>query len=175
MALFTVGINTNLRAGDLLRIKVKQARYLTPDAQGVASCAIGREQKTNKPRTVWLNTECLDVIVRLIARHNLQDDDPLFRSRKRPHNSSQTTANAITVPSLSRLVKGWCADVGLVGSEEGGGYASHSLRKTWGYFKFREACEKNEPYLMMEAFNHSDSQGQPHHTRTHPCADGRSS
>ena len=46
-ALFTVGINTNLRASDLLRIKVAQVKDLKPNDEISIN-----EKKTKKPRRI---------------------------------------------------------------------------------------------------------------------------
>jgi hypothetical protein len=52
------------------------------------------------------------------------------------------------VSSLSTLVKKWCKDVNLKGN-----YASHSLRKTWGYHQ-RISFGVGIPELMV-GFNHT--------------------
>jgi hypothetical protein len=54
----------------------------------------------------------------------------------------------LTVPSVHRLVKGWCRDINLKGN-----YGSHTLRKTWGYHQ-RVTFGVGLPELMV-AFNHS--------------------
>jgi len=48
-AIFTLGINTNLRAGDLLRITVGQVRHLRPGEHFSV-----RENKTGKPRDITI-------------------------------------------------------------------------------------------------------------------------
>lgn len=63
----------------------------------------------------------------------------LFRSAK---------AAVLTVPSVHRLVKGWCGAIRLKGN-----YGSHTLRKTWGYHQ-RVTFDVGLPELMV-AFNHS--------------------
>ena len=57
LALFTVGINTNLRASDLLRIKVKQVKDLNPNDEIVLN-----EKKTKKERRINLNKACIEAI-----------------------------------------------------------------------------------------------------------------
>ena len=54
----------------------------------------------------------------------------------------------ITVPTLGKLVKKWCTDVGLVGN-----FSSHTLRKTWAYHQRR--THKVGLELLQEAFGHS--------------------
>ena len=58
LALFTIGINTNLRASDILGIKVKQVKNLKP----MDEIVIAREKKTGKSRRINLNKACIDAI-----------------------------------------------------------------------------------------------------------------
>ena len=91
------------------------------------------------------------MIKNLLWEKNLSDSDYLFQSRR--HRQGKESLEALTVPSLSRLVKQWCADVGLVGDRQQGGYAAHTLRKTWGYHHF---MENPDPRLITASFNHND-------------------
>lgn len=61
-ALFVVGINTNLRASDLLRIKVSQVKGLKPNDEIVLN-----EKKTRKERRITLNKACISAIEGLLA------------------------------------------------------------------------------------------------------------
>jgi integrase len=133
LALFTLGINTNLRAVDLLNIKVAQVRNLKP----LESIEV-KEQKTSKLKRVTLNKACTDAIRNLIASRDYQDDDYLFLGQR----------GHLTVPSVNRLVKGWCAAINLKGN-----YGAHTLRKTFGYIQ-RVVFGTGLPELMV-CFNHS--------------------
>ena len=132
-ALFTLGINTNLRASDLLRIRAGQVRDLKP-----GDSIELKEKKTGKFRMVTLNKACIQAVQRLLASKSYADDDLLFLGQRGP----------LTVPSVHRLVKGWCRDINLKGN-----YGSHSLRKTWGYHQ-RVTFGTDIPRLMV-CFNHS--------------------
>ena len=133
-ALFTIGINTNLRASDLLQIKAGQVRNLKPND----SFEI-KEKKTKKARRVTLNGACIDAIRNLLASAPFEDSDYLFRSQR---------ADVLIVPSLVRMVKKWCKAINLKGN-----YGSHTLRKTWGYHQ-RVTFGTDLPRLMV-CFNHS--------------------
>jgi integrase len=133
LTLFTIGINTNLRASDLLRIKVGQVRDLKPGDEIEL-----KEKKTGKLRRVTLNKACVQAIQRLLASRSYEDADPLFVGQRGP----------LTVPSVHRLVKGWCRDINLKGN-----YGSHTLRKTFGYHQ-RVTFGTDIPRLMV-VFNHS--------------------
>lgn len=134
LALFTVGINTNLRASDLLRLTAGMVRGLKPMEEIEL-----REKKTGKGRRISLNKACIDALQGLLASRPYQDKDFLFSSQR---------GAVLTVPSVHRLVKAWCASINLRGN-----YGSHSLRKTWGYHQ-RVTFGMGLPELMV-CFNHS--------------------
>lgn len=134
ICLFTLGINTNLRASDLLKIKVNQVVNLKPEDE-----LILKEQKTSKARRITVNKAVYEAIRGLLMSDNYGPDDFLFKSQR---------SAVLTVPSLSRLVKSWCKTINLKGN-----YASHTLRKTWGYHQ-RVSFNVGIPELMV-CFNHS--------------------
>lgn len=111
--LFVLGINTAFRAGDLLSITAGQVRHL-----GVGDHLEIREQKTGKIRRVTLNKAAVQAIQKLLASKEFADDDFLFTGQR----------GRLTVSYVTRLVKGWCREINLKGQ-----YASHTLRKTFGY------------------------------------------
>ncbi len=51
------------------------------------------------------------------------------------------------MPSVSNMVKLWCAEAGLNGN-----YGSHTLRKTWGYWQYKRGIPLP---LLMVAFGHA--------------------
>jgi integrase len=136
LCLFILGINTNLRASDLLKIKVEQVRHLQPGEEISL-----KEKKTQKQRRINLNRACIEAIQNLLKSIKYEDDDFLFLSNRKDRN-------ALTVSSLSTLVKKWCKDINLKGN-----YASHTLRKTWGYHQ-RVTFGVGIPELMV-CFNHT--------------------
>ena len=92
-ALFIVGINTNLRASDLLRIRTGQVRGLKPMDEIEL-----KEKKTGKAKRITLNKSCVDAINKLLAFKGIDDGEPIFRGMR----------GTLTVPSVNRLVKQWC-------------------------------------------------------------------
>ncbi len=133
LALFTVGINTNLRASDLLRITAGMVRGLSAGDELEM-----KEKKTGKLRRITLNKACTDAITALLDSRPYQDKDSLFKGQRGP----------LTVPSINRLVKSWCRAINLQGN-----FGSHTLRKTWGYHQ-RVTFGTDIPTLMV-CFNHS--------------------
>ena len=128
--LFTLGINTNLRASDLLAITA--GMVLNQEE------LVLRERKTGKERRITLNMTTQKAIQRLLDSREYDDDDRLFQGQRGP----------LTVPTVNRLVKGWCKAINLKGN-----YGSHTLRKTFGYHQ-RVTFGRGLPELMT-VFNHS--------------------
>ena len=137
LLLFTLGINTNLRASDLVRLTVGQIQHLKP----LDDLEI-REQKTAKPRRISLNKRVIEAVKNYLSTFppDIPDSEPLFRSERGD--------SALTVPSVHRLVKSWCREAKLRGN-----YGSHTLRKTWGYHQ-RVTFGVGIAELMV-CFNHS--------------------
>ena len=137
LAIFTLGINTNLRASDLVRIKVGQVRHLKP---GEHFSLI--EKKTGKERKVTINNSVYQAIQGLLKTlTEAEDTSPLFQSRK-------GLKQPLCVPYLSNLVKSWCRAVNLRGN-----YGAHSMRKCMGFIH-RTVFGTDIPTLMV-MFNHS--------------------
>ena len=136
LALFTMGINTNLRASDLLRITMGMVKGLEPGDEIVLN-----ERKTGKERRITLNKTVITALRAYIDLVDYDDTTPLFQGQR-------NNDKALTVPSVNRLVKQWCKSINLKGN-----YGSHSLRKTWGYHQ--RVTHKVDIPVLMECFNHS--------------------
>lgn len=136
LAIFTIGINTNLRASDLLKLKVGHMKYLNPGDHFEL-----REKKTRKKRSITINKTVYKAVQALLAEMpDADDDDFLFPSQK--------GRGALCVPYLNSLVKKWAGLINLRGN-----YGSHSLRKTFGYIH-RTEFNTDIPTLMT-MFNHA--------------------
>lgn len=137
LCLFTLGINTAYRATELLSITIGQVDYL-----GAGDRLEIKQSKTGKIRPTTVNNIVIDGIHQWLEHHPSPDDQsaPLFVSSR--------GRNALTVSTVSNMVKAWCAGAGLRGN-----YGSHTLRKTWGYHQLRI---NNAPIpLLMEAYGHA--------------------
>ena len=140
LCLFTLGINTAYRAGEILSLRVGQVDYLEPgDRLDI------KQSKTGKYRAATINAVTVAAIAQWLKMHpNPSSDAPLFISRK--------TGQALTVSALNVMIKRWCREVGLKGN-----YGTHTMRKTWGY---HQRVNNKQPLpLLMAAFGHS-SQSQ---------------
>ncbi len=113
--LFIMGINNGLRAGDLVRLKVKEVRYLK-----VGDTLTIREGKTGKDNILVVNKTVFKALKGYLDWVQPADEDWVFASRKgNSHIQSQ---------AVSKLVKKWTRAINLRGN-----YGAHTLRKTWGY------------------------------------------
>ncbi len=134
LCFFVLGVNTNLRASDLLRLTAGQVRHCNAGDEITL-----KEKKTGKDRRITLNKSAVSAIKELLASAPLPDSSPLFLSQR---------GEVLTVPSVNRLVKTWCRAVNLKGN-----FGSHTLRKTFGYHQ-RTQLNTSIPELMV-MFNHS--------------------
>jgi len=136
LCLFTFGINTAYRAVEILSLQVGQVAHL-----GVGDRLEIKQSKTGKYRAITLNKTVVKAIQGWLAVHpDPRKIAPLFISRR--------TKKALSVSTLSTMVKLWCTTIGLAGN-----YGSHSMRKTWGY---HQRVRGKQPIpLLMVAFGHS--------------------
>ena len=118
--LFVFGINSGLRIGDLLSLKlgdVKDSRGGLKDDLDIT------EQKTGKTRKVFFNKQIKDALNHYLKKNDIFDlDRYLFTNEKSKKNRPITRVRAY------QLINKWCKDVGL-NCKVGG----HTLRKSFGY------------------------------------------
>lgn len=133
--LFIMGINNGLRAGDLVRIKVKDVRYLK-----VGDTLTIREGKTGKDNVLVVNKVVFKALRNYLEKVQPADEDYVFASRKgNSHIQSQ---------AVSKLVKKWTNSINLKGN-----YGAHTLRKTWGYQQRTQHGVGFE--IICKRYNHS--------------------
>lgn len=132
--LFIMGINTNLRASDLVAITAGKVR-----GKKVGDVFEIREKKTGKVRFVTMNRPMHEAIESLLSSRHFLNRDPIFWSRK---------GGAIGTKTVYRMVKRWCGDVGLQGN-----YGAHTMRKTWGYMQ--RTVHHVDIEKLMDCFNHA--------------------
>jgi len=136
LLLFTIGINNGLRVGDLLRLKVKDVRYLKE-----GQYANIKESKTGKTNILMVNKAVFKALRNYLERLAPDDNDYVFASRK--------GKNPLTVQAVNALIKKWTKTMNL----DHGNYGAHTLRKTFGYIqrtKFKVGFE-----VLAKRFNHS--------------------
>lgn len=126
--LFLIGINTGLRVGDLVGLKIKDVKRKKK--------VIIREGKTKKPRTIQL-TNIYEEIQEYIK--TLDNTEWLFPSRQGGNHITTTQA-------YRQLVKA----ANMVDIEEGIG--THTMRKTFGYWFYKETKDIAK---LQDILNHS--------------------
>ena len=141
LCLFTFGINTAYRAGEILSLTVGQVQHLKAGDRLEI-----KQPKSKKYRAITINKTVESALQNWLAQHPKQND------LKAPLFISQRTGGTLTVSTVNNLVKKWCRDIKLAGN-----YGSHSMRKTWGY---HQRVYNSQPIpLLMVAFGHT-SQAQ---------------
>lgn len=128
--------NTALRISDILVLKVSD--FLNLDFTLKEYLTI-TEKKTDKKKLIAINQPLGTSIQAYVKEYKLTFDSYLFPSRKGSNKPISTT-------QAHRIFR----DVGdALGIEK---FNTHSLRKSWGYFAYKET--KNIA-LIMDAYNHS--------------------
>lgn len=134
--LFVMGVNNGLRAGDLLKLKVKQVRRLKAgDTLKI------REGKTGKPNILAINKTVHRALNHYFGVLRPSDDDYLFKSKKGDNQP-------ITIQAVNNYIKKWCRAINLKEN-----YGAHTLRKTWGYIQHTKFGVGFE--LICKRYNHS--------------------
>jgi len=115
---FILGINTGIRAGDLLKLRVKDLKYA-----GVGIQIPIIEEKTGKQNYIIINKPVYKTFQEYLREYDPSDNDFIFFSRK-----GNLQENHLHIFSMSRIVKQWFQDLNIPGN-----WGCHSMRKTWGY------------------------------------------
>ena len=134
--LFVIGINSGLRVGDLLRLKVSQVESLK-----VGGMLEIKESKTGKQNFLLLNKEIGKALNLYLQTGHHSSDGYLFGSRK--------GGKPLTLSTVNRLVKSWAVAINLSGN-----YGGRTLRKTFGYIQrvhFGVGFE-----ILCKRYNHSN-------------------
>lgn len=140
LALFCVGIDTMLRASDLLRMKVCD---VVEGGSGKIKLELPiQQQKTGEPTMVTLTPVSQDSLVKWIRAEGKLSWDYLFTGL---HKSKQTP---ITSTQYRRLVKRWASLARLNPAD----YSSHSLRRTKASLIFQAT---NNVEVVRQLLGHS--------------------
>lgn len=136
LCLFTLGINTAYRANELVSLRVGDVAYLKPGDRIDL-----KQSKNGHYRATRMNGVVHQTVQNWLTEHpEPAAHAPLFKS--------QRGMSALCVSEVSRKVKAWCAAVGLHGN-----YASHTMRKTWGYHQRKTFGRPTA--LLTQAYGHA--------------------
>ena len=137
--LFVFGINTALRIGDLLSLKVRNVA----DGRGnVLDAVVINERKTGKTKQFPINKSVKRVLAAYLkTRPHFMPDEPLFPSRNGGCHLSRWRARRILHTA------GKAVGLDRIGT--------HSLRKTFGYHVYKKTG--GNLGLVQKLLNHSSS------------------
>lgn len=125
LALLNLGVDSMLRCGDLLALRVADVR----DWQGrIKETFPVLQRKTGEPVLVILTPRTREALAHLISSEDKWTDDHLFSRSGDPHGP------AISAVRFRKLVKAWCVTAHLDPARHSG----HSLRRTKSTVVYRE-------------------------------------
>lgn len=145
--LFLIGMNIGIRASDLRTLRwnfflnddgsFKQMYILQPKKQ----------KKQGKFVKLFFNNTIRSAIKDYLEMYPVQDyNEYMFASRK--------GNDPIVVQSLCKIIKDTAIEAGITQN-----IGSHSLRKTWGYWCWHQAEDKNKALVILQqCFAHSSTQ-----------------
>jgi integrase len=134
LALFDLGIDSKLRACDLLKLRVQDVCH----GERVAARAIVVQQKTSRPVQFEITEPTRTALADWIRVSSLRSDDFLFPSRVRvsPHLSTRQYA---------RIVDSWVEEIGL----DPTAYGTHSIRRTKPSLIYRRTKNLRAVQLLL--------------------------
>ena len=134
LALFNLGLDSKLRACDLVSLRVRDV------CQGdqVASRATIMQQKTSRPVQFEITGQTRTVLTEWIKLMKLRSEDYLFPSRihESPHLGTRQYA---------RIVDGWVREIGL----DPASYGTHSMRRTKASLIYRRTKNLRAVQLLL--------------------------
>jgi integrase len=134
LALFNLGIDSKLRACDLVGLRVRDVCH----GDRVAARAVVMQHKTQRPVQFEIAPLTREAVGAWIGHAKLQADDYLFPSRlhRLPHLGTRQYA---------RIVDGWVVEIGL----DPTGYGTHSMRRTKPTLIYRRTKNLRAVQLLL--------------------------
>ena len=143
--LFLIGINSSLRASDLITLKWNF--FLNEDGtfKDLNSLQPKKTRKTGKYVKVFFNEAVKKAITNYLEEYPMGNlNEYLFKSREGD--------SYITATSLGRIIKD-TADEASIDKN----ICSHSLRKTFGFWVYHNAKDKNNALIILQKIYNHDS------------------
>ena len=134
LALFDLGIDSKLRACDLLKLKVRDVCH----GERIAVRAIVVQQKTSRPVQFEITESTRTALTDWIRLSGLASENFLFPSRVRasPH---------LSVRQYARIVDCWVEEIGL----DPAAYGTHSIRRTKPSLIYRRTKNLRAVQLLL--------------------------
>ena len=134
LALFDLGIDSKLRACDLVKLRVRDVCH----GEHVASRASVLQQKTQRPVQFEITAPTREAVETWIKTAGLKSENYLFPSRI--HNSPH-----LGTRQYARILDGWLAAIGL----DSTGYGTHSMRRTKASLIYRRTKNLRAVQLLL--------------------------
>ncbi|SDR63970.1 Phage integrase family protein [Rhizobiales bacterium GAS113] len=134
LAIFNLGIDSKLRACDLVGLRVRDVCQ----SERVAARAIVMQQKTSRPVQFEITEPTREAVAAWIKGAALRPEDYLFPSRL--HESSH-----LGTRQYARIVDSWVEEIGLDPAD----YGTHSLRRTKASLTYRRTKNLRAVQLLL--------------------------
>ena len=134
LALFNLGVDSNLRGCDLVALKVRDICH----GDQVASRAVVMQHKTQRPVQFEITPATRDAVQKWIKQAGLKSDDFVFQSRihDSPHLGTRQYA---------RILEGWVEELGRDPAD----YGTHSMRRTKATLIYRRTKNLRAVQLLL--------------------------
>ena len=134
LALFDLGLDSKLRACDLVRLRVRDICH----GDRVSPRAIVTQQKTARPVQFEINPPTRDAVTTWIKEAKLVNDDFLFPSwvHESPHLGTRQYA---------RILNSWIEEIGL----DPTAYGTHTIRRTKASLIYRRTKNIRAVQLLL--------------------------
>lgn len=134
LASFNLGIDSKLRACDLVSLRVRDVCH----GDHVAARAVVMQQKTQRPVQFEITPPTREAVSAWVSHAGLRAEDYLFPSRvqRLPHLGTRQYA---------RIVGGWVGDIGLDRAADG----THSMRRTKPTLIYRRTKNLRAVQLLL--------------------------
>ena len=151
LALFNLGVDSNLRGCDLVALKVRDICH----GDQVASRAVVMQHKTQRPVQFEITPATRDAVQKWIKQAGLKSDDFVFQSRihDSPHLGTRQYA---------RILEGWVEELGRDPAD----YGTHSMRRTKATLIYRRTKNLRAVQLLL---GHSKLDYLPCRTMSRTC------
>ena len=134
LALFDLGLDSKLRACDLVRLRVRDICH----GDRVSPRAIVMQQKTTRPVQFEITPPTRDAVTAWIKEAKLVNDDFLFPSRI--HESQH-----LGTRQYARILNSWIEEIGL----DPTAYGTHTIRRTKASLIYRRTKNIRAVQLLL--------------------------
>lgn len=134
LALFDLGLDSKLRACDLVRLRVRDICH----GDRVSTRAIVMQQKTSKPVQFEITPPTREAVADWIKAAALRNDDYLFPSRV--HDSPH-----LGTRQYARILDSWIEEIGL----DPTAYGTHTIRRTKASLIYRRTKNIRAVQLLL--------------------------